>query len=134
MSGRSCSSHASIRSHSLPNPLDSMLSNLIGNAIKYTPPGGRIRVQTSQQADGTVLDVIDSGVGIPAVQRERVFDRFYRVDGDRHETGVAGCGLGLSIVKQVADLHGATIELRDSVFGSGLWVRVVFPGAVHGAR
>lgn len=112
--------------------LDSLLSNLIGNAIKYTPPGGRIRVQAGPHGDDVVLDVIDSGVGIAPAQRERVFDRFYRVDGDRHRTGVSGCGLGLSIVKQVTDLHGAHIALRDSVFGSGLWVRVVFPGHTHG--
>jgi two-component system sensor histidine kinase QseC len=91
-------------------------------------------VQVGPEGQGVVLDVIDSGVGIPAGQRERVFDRFYRVDGDRHETGAAGCGLGLSIVRQVADLHGARIELRDSPFASGLWVRVIFPGGVHGAR
>jgi len=107
--------------------LDSLLSNLIGNAIKYTPAGGSVRVQIGSGPEGVVLDVIDSGVGIPAGLRDRVFDRFYRVDGDRHETGAAGCGLGLSIVKQVADLHGATIELRDSAFETGLWVRVVFP-------
>jgi two-component system sensor histidine kinase QseC len=114
--------------------IDSLLSNLVGNAIKYTPPGGRIRVQTATQGDAVVLDVIDSGVGIPAAQRERVFDRFYRVDGDRHETGSTGCGLGLSIVQQVAGLHGASVELRDSPFPSGLWVRVVFPGGTHGPR
>ncbi len=112
--------------------IDSLLGNLIGNAIKYTPPGGRIRVQTAQERDGIVLDVIDSGAGIPAEQRDRVFDRFYRVDGDRHVADAPGCGIGLSIVKQVADLHKARIELRDSLFASGLWVRVVFPRGAHG--
>lgn len=107
--------------------LDSLLSNLIGNAIRYTPEGGSIRVQTSADAQGVTLDVIDSGVGIAPELRERVFDRFYRVAGDRHDPAVSGCGLGLSIVKQVADLHGARIALRDSTFPSGLMVRVVFP-------
>lgn len=118
--------------------LESMVDNLIGNAIKYTPAGGSIRVRTSRTTHGAVLDVIDNGVGIPAPLRDRVFDRFYRVDGDRHDADVAGCGLGLSIVKQVADLHGARIELHDSEFGVGLCVRIIFPatgsrtGSVHG--
>jgi two-component system sensor histidine kinase QseC len=112
--------------------LDSLIGNLIGNAIKYTPAGGRIRVQTAADKDSVVLDVIDSGTGIPPEQRERVFDRFYRGGGDRHVTDAPGCGIGLSIVKQVADLHKARIELRDSVFASGLMVRVVFPRGAHG--
>nr|WP_246387497.1 ATP-binding protein [Chiayiivirga flava] len=107
--------------------IDSLIGNLIGNAIRYTPTGGRIRVQTVLLDSGVALDVIDSGVGIAPELRARVFDRFYRVDGDRHDSGTSGCGLGLSIVKAVADLHGADIELRDSVFATGLWVRVVFP-------
>lgn len=108
--------------------IESLLVNLISNAIKYTPEGGAVRVQTGTEGSAVVLDVIDSGPGIPPGQRERVFDRFYRVDGDRQPAGVAGCGLGLSIVRQVAELHGARIELRDSSFPTGLWVRVVFPG------
>jgi len=118
--------------------LESMIDNLIGNAIKYTPAGGSIRIRTSQTTHGAVLDVIDNGIGIPLPLRDRVFDRFYRVDGDRHSVEVTGCGLGLSIVKQVADLHGARIELRDSEFGAGLCVRILFQrtestaGSVHG--
>jgi two-component system sensor histidine kinase QseC len=119
--------------------LDSMLGNLLGNAIKYTPAGGSIRVCIEPHAGGVVLDVIDSGVGIDPALRERVFDRFYRVGGDRNATVEPGCGLGLSIVRQVAELHGAGVELRDSTFASGLWVRIVFPaagtrGASHGRR
>jgi two-component system sensor histidine kinase QseC len=112
--------------------LDSLIGNLIGNAIKYTPAGGHIRVQTAADKDSVVLEVIDSGTGIPPEQRERVFDRFYRGGGDRHVAGAPGCGIGLSIVKQVADLHKARIELRDSVFASGLMVRVLFPRGAHG--
>lgn len=112
-----------------PHAIDSLIGNLIGNAIRYTPSGGRIRVQTATLDAGIALDVIDSGIGITADLRERVFDRFYRVDGDRHTSGTDGSGLGLSIVKAVADLHGARVELRDAVFETGLWVRVVFPHA-----
>jgi two-component system sensor histidine kinase QseC len=107
--------------------LDSMLRNLIGNAIKYTPSGGSVRVRVADTHAGAILDVIDSGPGIAAELRERVFDRFYRVSGDRNDSGVPGSGLGLSIVKQVADLHAARIELHDSEFGRGLQVRVLFP-------
>jgi two-component system sensor histidine kinase QseC len=107
--------------------IDSLLRNLLGNAIKYTPEGGRIRIRTSAAPEGVVLDVIDSGIGIPPEQRARVFDRFYRVDGDRNTTSAPGCGLGLSIVRQVVDLHGGQITLQDSEFGTGLGVRVVFP-------
>lgn len=109
--------------------LDSMLRNLLANAIRYTPAGGRIRARTATSGDGVQVEVCDSGPGIAPELRERVFDRFYRIDGDRNGSGVAGCGLGLSIVKLVADLHGARIALADSPFGSGLAVRVMFPAA-----
>ena len=115
--------------HGDAHAIDSLIGNLVGNAIRYTPPGGRIRVQTGAVDAGIALDVIDSGVGIAPELRDRVFDRFYRVDGDRHTSGTNGSGLGLSIVKAVAELHGASVELRDSVFATGLWVRVVFPRA-----
>ena len=115
-----------------PHLLLEAVSNIVDNAIKFTPAGGSIRLRLIKDAGaGARIDVIDSGPGIPPEQRERVFDRFYRVDGDRHEAGVAGCGLGLSIVQQVANLHGARIELRDSVFPSGLWVRIAFPRSRH---
>jgi two-component system sensor histidine kinase QseC len=107
--------------------IESMLRNLIGNAIKYTPAGGRVRIATGAAADAATLDIDDSGPGIAAGLRERVFDRFYRVGGDCNDSGVAGSGLGLSIVRQVIGLHGARIELRDSRLGSGLGVHVVFP-------
>ncbi|MBK8286252.1 MAG: two-component sensor histidine kinase [Ahniella sp.] len=111
--------------------IESMLRNLLGNAIKYTPMGGNIRVRTVDSPDGVLLEVIDNGVGIAPELRDRVFDRFYRVGGDRNDTGATGCGLGLSIVKQVVDLHGARIELRDSELGKGLCVRIVFPKSVQ---
>ncbi len=63
----------------------------------------------------------------PTQQRTRVFDRFYRLDGDQHESGVIGCGLGLAIVNHIAELHAATVQLGVSGFGSGLLVSVIFP-------
>ncbi|MGQ0801550.1 MAG: sensor histidine kinase [Pseudomarimonas sp.] len=107
--------------------LDSLLSNLLGNAIKFTPVGGRIHVSVEQAGNVARLMVIDSGIGIPPAQRERVFDRFYRLGGDRNESQVVGCGLGLSIVRQVAELHGATVSMSDAPAGQGLCVAVDFP-------
>ena len=77
---------------------------------------------------------MDNGPGIPEGQRERVFDRFYRVDGDRHNSQTPGCGLGLSIVKQVVDLHGACIQLTQSRFERGLFVMVTFAAYVPSAQ
>ena len=107
--------------------LTTLLQNLLANASRYTPPGGRIRVSTASRADGGVqLEVSDSGPGLPPGERERVFDRFYRHVGTRH-LDPAGSGLGLSIVRLVADLHGAQVLFDDSPFGHGLTVRVLFP-------
>lgn len=100
-----------------------LLSNLIGNALRYTPQGGRVDVSCSVEDGRAVLDVADNGPGIPAEERERVFDRFYRRGGEA--SGEAGSGLGLAIVRTIALRHGATVHLTDSESG-GLLVRVFF--------
>ncbi len=99
-----------------------VLSNLLDNAIRYTPAGGRIVVRAAREGAAPVLEVADSGPGIPLVEQTRVFDRFYRVPG----TEFPGSGLGLAIVKQVADMHHARIELGPGLDGAGLAVRVRF--------
>ena len=88
--------------------------NLIGNASKYTPHGGQISVTTECHEQGVDLIVEDSGPGIKPEEYQRVFDRFYRVGGDRHHSSVIGCGLGLAIVKHIVQLHDATITLSPS--------------------
>lgn len=108
--------------------LQSLVDNLLENALRYTPPGGRVDVGLVARRHGAVLRVADSGPGIPVAERARIFDRFYRVPG----TTVQGSGLGLAIVKRVADLHGATIEVGESDAGGALFV-VDFP-AVRDAR
>jgi two-component system sensor histidine kinase QseC len=109
--------------------LVTLLQNLLANASRYTPGDGYILVSTAMLPDGRVaLEVSDSGPGLPTAERERVFDRFYRLVGNRH-MDPTGSGLGLSIVRLVADLHGARVEFDDSPFGSGLTVRVLFPPA-----
>jgi len=102
--------------------LRTLLDNLVGNAVRYTPAGGRIDVSCGSSADHAWLEVSDNGPGIPAAERERVFDRFYRRSGQE----VAGSGLGLAIVRAIADKHRAGIELTDAP-GGGLRVRVDFP-------
>jgi two-component system, OmpR family, sensor histidine kinase QseC len=114
--------------------LESLVNNLLGNAIKYTSPGGRIAVNTWLRGRSVVLEVMDNGPGIPEGQHERVFDRFYRVGGDRHYSHTPGCGLGLSIVKQVVDLHDASIHLTPSRFEHGLLVMVTFAAYVPSAQ
>jgi len=110
-----------------------LLSNLISNALRFTPAGGRIDVACGVDGGRAFMDVADSGPGIPAAERERVFDRFYRraVVGDVDSQGVAGggSGLGLSIVRSIADRHGAEVTLGDAEMG-GLRARIEFlPGS-----
>ena len=100
-----------------------LLRNLVDNAVRYTPPGGAVRVSIAKNPDGVTLTVRDSGPGIPAEERQRVFDRFYRVLGNE----APGSGLGLSIVKRIADLHRAELSLADGEGGHGLTVTVRFP-------
>jgi signal transduction histidine kinase len=102
--------------------LRTLVRNLVDNAVRYTPAGGRVRVSTHNGASGATLEVTDSGPGIPAADRERAFDRFYR----RANAAEGGSGLGLAIVKAIADRHGAQISLDDAP-GGGLRVIVGFP-------
>ncbi len=100
-----------------------LLRNLVDNAIRYTPEGGHIEVALAPSAQAVELTVTDSGAGIPAAERARVFERFYRLADSAR---VSGSGLGLSIVQRIADLHGARIALEDAP-GGGLRVRVRLP-------
>jgi two-component system sensor histidine kinase QseC len=104
-----------------------LLNNLILNASKYSPEGASIRVHVDRTELGICLGVEDSGPGIPLAEISRVFDRFYRVGGDRHDSTVDGCGLGLSIVKHIADLHHANIVLENNADAPGLTVNIFFP-------
>ena len=109
------------------------MSNLVDNAIRYTPEGGRVDVTVEQDAHDAVLAVRDTGPGIPASERARVFDRFYRAPAPG-TADVPGSGLGLAIVKRIAERHDATIELGpgfEGPGGDGLTVTVRLPRA-HG--
>lgn len=105
-----------------------LLNNLVENALRYTPSGGVVDVEARLHHGAPLLRVIDNGPGIPAAQRERVFDRFYRGDGAREAGSDAGSGLGLAIVRTIADRHLAVVELHTPGSGVGLQVDVLFPG------
>ena len=107
--------------------LETLVQNLISNASKYTPEHGEVLVTSKHITTGVRLIVEDSGPGIPQEQYERVFERFYRVDGDRHNSSIIGCGLGLAIVKHIVELHKAKITLHPSIQLGGLKVMIDFP-------
>ena len=102
--------------------LRELLANLIDNALRYTPPGGIVTVRCGYQNHAPLLEVEDNGPGIPTDEREKVFDRFYRLC----ESPDDGCGLGLAIVKEVADLHEAKIAILDGKQHGALF-RVTWP-------
>ena len=95
---------------------------MLDNAIRYTPAGGLVSVRVTD-LNGVHLEVRDTGPGIPAAEREQVLQRFYRIAG----SGEEGSGLGLSIVRRIADLHGARMELSSNTAGEGLLVQVIWP-------
>lgn len=104
--------------------LKELIENLSQNAIRYNNPGGKVIVTISQRDGRGILIVKDNGIGIPAVDQERVFERFYRVDKSRSKA-TGGTGLGLAIVKHIVEIHDAKIEL-DSAPGLGTTMTVFF--------
>lgn len=109
----------------IPQLLESIVYNLCDNAIKYNRKNGSVSVTVKNEEASVVLSVVDTGIGIPEEHKERIFERFYRVDKS-HSKEIGGTGLGLSIVKHAARLHQAEIELQ-SVVGEGTAVTVKFP-------
>ena len=105
--------------------LEQVMMNVIGNAIKYTPDGGHIHITAGSTEDTVWMEVSDDGIGIPEKDRERIFDRFYRVDKARsRESG--GTGLGLSIAREIVNRHHGTIALAPHA-GQGTTVRLTLP-------
>jgi two-component system OmpR family sensor kinase len=105
-----------------PESLRILVRNLLDNGVKYTPAGGTVDLSIHPTSDGALVTVEDSGPGVPAPDRARVLDRFYRASG----AGSTGSGLGLAIVKAIAEMHRATIVLDQSQRLGGLRVRVAF--------
>jgi signal transduction histidine kinase len=108
-----------------PPRIGQVLTNLIGNAIKFTPPGGSVSVAVAPHRDGARIDVTDTGVGIDAIELPRIFDRFFR--GSRaNEARGSGSGLGLAIVRSIVDMHHGSIAV-DSQLGTGSRFTVFLP-------
>lgn len=104
--------------------LDEMIYNLCDNAIKYNKPGGSVKVTVCTENGHPMLMVEDTGIGIPEEDKERIFERFYRVDKS-HSKQIGGTGLGLSIVKHGAIYHKAKVEMK-STLGKGTQVKIMF--------
>ncbi|MDQ1619053.1 MAG: hypothetical protein QOE19_1622 [Actinomycetota bacterium] len=99
-----------------PERLHQVLVNLLDNAIRHAPPGGRVAVTAEPTAQGIRLSVTDDGPGIPAAERERVFERFARTDAARASSN-GGSGLGLSITRWLVELHGGSVHVADTAQG-----------------
>ena len=113
-----------------PDYIERAISNLIDNAIKYTPERGRICVSAAYEDDSVVVEVSDNGIGIPPEDLARVFERFYRVDRSRSRE-MGGTGLGLSIVKHVVQVHGGSIDVTSTP-GQGSKFRLRLPVPAEG--
>jgi signal transduction histidine kinase len=107
--------------------LTSMFTNLVDNAVKYTPPGGRVEVIGGFEGSEIVIRIADTGIGIPEGKLSRIFERFYRVDKARSKA-TGGTGLGLSIVRHVAQNHGGRVAVKSTP-GEGSVFTVHLPRA-----
>jgi two-component system sensor histidine kinase TctE len=114
----------------MPAMLHELVSNLVDNALRYTPAGGVVTAIVEARDGANFLRIADNGPGIPLDERERVFERFYRLRQDRSD----GCGLGLPIVREIAVASGAHVTLSDPSSGTGLVVTVTFLGRCTIAR
>jgi two-component system sensor histidine kinase TctE len=117
-----CDCGSALSINGVPLLLRELLTNLIDNAIKYTPPGGHVTVRALANQEA-VIEVEDDGIGIPLEERESIFERFYRVLG----TDAEGSGLGLPIAAEIAELHQARIDLLSGANDKGSLFRVSFP-------
>lgn len=112
--------------HSFPsNALEKILTNLIGNAVKYSPVKSEITVLSKIEANRLLLKVVDNGPGIPKKDQKKIFRRFFR---GKHTDSTGGTGIGLSLVKELVELAGGTIELQSSQYGSVFSVEIPFKG------
>ena len=112
----------------VPDDLHRLALNLIGNAVFHTPPGTSVHASVRRDGDTIVLVVEDEGPGVPPELGERIFERFVRSSGDSGDGGAGGSGLGLAIVRAVAEGHGGTVAL-EAPSGGGARFVVTLPAA-----
>jgi signal transduction histidine kinase len=110
-----------------PLHLRRVLDNLLSNALKFTPAGGHIAVRLGRDNGSLILEVADTGIGIPGDKLDRIFERFYQIDGGTNRR-FGGVGLGLSLVKEIVQAHGGTVSV-ESRLGEGSIFRVRLPAA-----
>jgi two-component system OmpR family sensor kinase len=113
-----------------PHRLEIVLTNLVGNALKFSPDGAKITLRVWSDSEHVGVDVSDTGPGIAESELERIFDRFYQVEGsERRRQG--GAGIGLALAKRLVDLHGGTLSVKSQL-GEGSTFSVVLPrGRAH---
>jgi two-component system sensor histidine kinase GlrK len=107
-----------------PEKLRSVVDNLIGNAVKFTPSGGSVSVLARSSGDEALIDVIDSGPGVPAEERDSIFDSFFRGRA-KASARVEGSGLGLAIAREFVEAHGGSISVLSEEHGAHF--RVALP-------
>ncbi len=107
-----------------------LFSNLLSNAVKYSPNGGLIQITAAQEGTQIAVVIEDQGIGIPEADRERVFERYYR---GSNTSGIAGTGVGLSLVRTIVDLHKGTIAV-ESREGEGSRFTIRFPAVTAAAQ
>ncbi|MHB1583577.1 MAG: ATP-binding protein [Acidimicrobiales bacterium] len=112
-----------------PQRLGQLVDNLLANAVKFTPEGGRVSVRVTPQRDGWSLEVADTGIGVPDDEQSEIFERFFRASNARRQA-MAGSGLGLAIVKRIVQAHGGGIEITSGE-GEGTTCAVTLPGAAR---
>jgi signal transduction histidine kinase len=105
-----------------PERIHEVLSNILANAVRYSPAGGEVTVRGAPMPGAVRIEVRDQGIGVPSADVERIFDRFYRVDAARR-SGVGGAGLGLAIARSIVELHGGSIRAQSQPPGG---CRIVF--------
>jgi signal transduction histidine kinase len=106
-----------------PHQLRQVISNLLTNALKFTPAGGEVTITVRQDTESVYLTISDTGIGIPSEERERIFDRFWRGPAAR---GIAGSGIGLTVVSELANAHGGAVHV-ESEPGRGTVMTVSLP-------
>ena len=114
-----------------PDLTDRVIWNLLGNGLKFTPHGGRVETKVLGEGGNVILEVMDTGPGIPPDQLESVFDRFFRIDEARTSGAeTSGTGLGLAIVKAIVNLHGGQVSVENQACGGAVF-RVTLPATIR---